>query len=155
EVIPEGRFLEPKCGRRALRSLARTLPVSIHGVSLGLASVTRVEARRLETFARLVNDVEPESWSEHLAFVRAGDIELGHLAAAPRTSVTVEATAKHVEMARRAVGSYPAVENVATPIDPPGSDRSEAEWLLDLLTTSPADLLLDLHNLYANAKNFR
>jgi uncharacterized protein (UPF0276 family) len=154
EVIPEGRFLESKRARRALRSLARTLPVSIHGVSLGLASVTRVETRRLETFARLVGEVEPESWSEHLAFVRAAGVELGHLGAASRTAVTVEATAEHVELARRAVGSYPAVENVATAIDPPGSDRSEQEWLLDVLNTSPADLLLDLHNLYANAKNF-
>jgi uncharacterized protein (UPF0276 family) len=154
EVIPEGCFLESTRARRALRSLARTLPVSIHGVSLGLASVTRVEPHRLETFARLVGEVEPESWSEHLAFVRAGGVELGHLGAASRTAVTVEATAEHVELARRAVGSYPAVENVATPIDPPGSDRSEQEWLLGVLETSPADLLLDLHNLYANGKNF-
>jgi uncharacterized protein (UPF0276 family) len=154
EVIPEGRFLESKPARRALRSLARTLPVAIHGVSLGLASVTKVEPRRLEAFARLVGEVEPESWSEHLAFVRADGIELGHLAAASRTAVTVEATAEHVEAARRHVGSYPSVENVATPIDPPGSDRSEQEWLLDVLDTSPANLLLDLHNLYANGQNF-
>ena len=154
EVIPEGRFLESKRARRALRTLARTLPVSIHGVSLGLASAATVEPRRLEALARLVGEVEPESWSEHLAFVRAGGIELGHLAAPPRTAFTVEATADHVEAARVRVGSYPCVENVATPIDPPGSDRSEQAWLLDVLKSSPANLLLDLHNLYSNGKNF-
>ena len=154
EVIPEGRFLESKRARRALRTLARTLPVSIHGVSLGLASAATVEPRRLEALARLVGEVEPESWSEHLAFVRSGGIELGHLAAPPRTAFTVEATADHVEAARVRVGSYPCVENVATPIDPPGSDRSEQAWLLDVLKSSPANLLLDLHNLYSNGKNF-
>jgi uncharacterized protein (UPF0276 family) len=154
EVIPEGRFLESRRSQRALRRLARTLPISIHGVSLGLASVTRVDARRLEAFARLVGEVEPESWSEHLAFVRAGGVELGHLAAPLRTAVTVEATAANLEAARRLVGSYPSVENVATPIDPPGCDRSEQAWLIDVLRTSPAGLLLDLHNLHSNASNF-
>jgi uncharacterized protein (UPF0276 family) len=154
EVIPEGRFLESWRGRRALRRLARTLPVSIHGVSLGLATVAPVEPRRLELLARLVGEVEPESWSEHLAFVRAGGIELGHLAAPPRTAFSVEAVAEHVEQARRAVGAYPSLENVATPIDPPGSNRSEMTWLLDVLNATPAGLLLDLHNLYANGTNF-
>ncbi len=154
EVIPEGRFLESRRARRALRRLARAVPVSIHGVSLGLASVSRVSPRRLEQYARLVGEIEPESWSEHLAFVRAGAIELGHLAAPPRSEHSVEAAAEHVEVARRVVGSYPSLENVATPLEPPESDRSEEEWLLDILGASPIDLLLDLHNLYTNGTNF-
>jgi uncharacterized protein (UPF0276 family) len=154
EVIPEGRFLESRRARRALRRLARVLPVSIHGVSLGLSSVTKVDTRRLDAFARLVGEVEPESWSEHLAFVRAGGIELGHLAAPSRTVLTAEATAEQLELARRYVGSYPSVENVATPVDPPGSDCSEVTWLQEVLHASPANLLLDLHNLYTNGTNF-
>jgi uncharacterized protein (UPF0276 family) len=154
EVIPEGRFLESRRARRALRRLARTVPVSIHGVSLGLATSAAVEPHRLEEYARLIGEVEPESWSEHLAFVRAASIELGHLAAPPRRAETVDAAAEHVELARRYIGSYPSLENVATPLEPPGSDRSEVEWLRDILATSPAHLLLDLHNLYTNGINF-
>jgi uncharacterized protein (UPF0276 family) len=153
EVIPEGLFLESRRAQRALRRLARTLPVSIHGVSLGLATVAPIDARRLDLFARLIGYVEPESWSEHLAFVRAGGIELGHLAAPPRTALSVEAVAEHVAQARSAIGAYPCLENVATPVDPPGSDRAEMPWLLDVLDATPAGLLLDLHNLYANGTN--
>ena len=154
EVIPEGIFLETRAGRRALRTLAREIPVAIHGVSLGLSSGEGVDARRLEAFARLVDEVVPEHWSEHLAFVRAGGVELGHLAAPPRTALTIEATAENVHRASRLVGACPAVENVATLIDPPGSDRTEEAWLLDLLDASPAGLLLDLHNLVTNGRNF-
>ena len=154
EVIPEGRFLESRRAQRALKRLARAVPVSIHGVSLGLASVSKVSPRRLEHYARLIGEIEPESWSEHLAFVRAGEIELGHLAAPPRGPHSIEATAEHVELARRVIGSYPSLENVATPLEPPESDRSEEEWLLDILAASPIDLLLDLHNLYTNGRNF-
>jgi len=67
----------------ALRDLARQVPVTVHGVSLGLVTSGNVSEERLGRLARLVERVEPDHWSEHLAFVRAGGIEIGHLAAAP------------------------------------------------------------------------
>lgn len=153
EVIPEGLFLDSRRRRRALRTLAREIPVAIHGVSLGLASAEGVDERRLDAFARLMDDVVPEHWSDHLAFVRAGGVELGHLAAPTRNALTVEATAENLERAARRVGARPLAENVATLIDPPGSDRSEQAWLLALLDASGSDLLLDLHNLVTNGQN--
>jgi uncharacterized protein (UPF0276 family) len=153
EVIPEGVFLDSRRGRRALRTLAREIPVAIHGVSLGLASAEGVDATRLDAFARLMDDVVPEHWSDHLAFVRAGTVELHHLAAPTRSALTVEATAENLDRAARRVGARPLAENVATLIDPPGSDRSEEAWLLGVLDASGSDLLLDLHNLVTNGQN--
>jgi uncharacterized protein (UPF0276 family) len=154
EVIPEGRFLESRRAQRALRTLAREIPVAIHGVSLGLASTIPVEQWRLDRFATLIDYVRPESWSEHLAFVRAGGVELGHLAAPSRSETTIDATASNLHRAARTIGAYPLVENVATIIEPPGSVLDEQTWLSRLLATTSADLLLDLHNLFANATNF-
>jgi len=153
EVIPEGRFLDSRRARRALRTLAREIPVAIPGVSLGLASAEGVDLARLDAFARLMDDVVPEHWSDHLAFVRAGGVELGHLAAPTRSALTVEATAENLDRAARRVGARPLAENVATLLDPPGSDRSEQAWLLELLEASGSDLLLDLHNLVTNGQN--
>lgn len=153
EVIPEGRFLDSRRARRALKTLSRAIPVAIHGVSLGLASAAGVDPVRLDAFARLVDEVAPESWSDHLAFVRGGGVELGHLAAPTRSALTVEATAENLDRAARRVGTRPLAENVATLIDPPGSDHSEQAWLLALLEASGSDLLLDLHNLVTNGRN--
>lgn len=153
EVIPEGRFLDSRRARRALKTLSQEIPVAIHGVSLGLASAAGVDPVRLDAFARLVDEVAPESWSDHLAFVRGGGVELGHLAAPTRSALTVEATAENLDRAARRVGTRPLAENVATLLDPPGSDLSEAAWLLALLEASGGDLLLDLHNLVTNGHN--
>jgi uncharacterized protein (UPF0276 family) len=139
---------------QAVRMLAAQRPVTLHGISLGLASTVPVDRKRLDKMARLFEAVRPEGWSEHLAFVRAGGIEIGHLAAPPRTSFTVEAASANLEKARASVGSMPMVENIATLIDPPASDRTEPSWLNQILAASRADLLLDLHNLYANSVNF-
>jgi uncharacterized protein (UPF0276 family) len=153
EVIADDYF-DSASSARAIQTLAAQRPVVLHGVSLGLASTAPVERKRLEKMARLVEKVRPESWSEHLAFVRAGGIEIGHLAAPPRTRSTIDGTAANLDRARATVGSLPLVENIATLIDPPASDLDEPEWLTETLEVSGACLLLDLHNLYANSLNF-
>lgn len=137
----------------SLRVLAGQVPLLLHGVGMGLASAVPVEAKRLDAMGRLVDLVRPESWSEHLAFVRGGGREIGHLAAPPRNDATVEGAARNLERARRIVGSPPEMENVATLVHPPASDLEEPEWISRIVRTSGCGLLLDLHNLHANATN--
>jgi uncharacterized protein (UPF0276 family) len=139
---------------RALRSLGKEVPVIGHGVTLGLASVSPVADSRVERLARVVNALEPQIWSEHLAFVRSGSYEIGHLAAPPRTVSTIEGSVTNIETIRRTVGVLPALENIATLIDPPGSAMSEPTWVAQIMAAAGTPLLLDLHNLYANAVNF-
>jgi hypothetical protein len=153
EVIADDFFEAPAKDVRALRTLSAQRPVMLHGVGMGLASTVRVETKRLETMARLLNAVRPESWSEHLAFVRGGGIEIGHLAQPPRNRATVEATAANIQEARRVCGTTPAMENIATLFDPPGSSMGDAEWLSSVIRESGAGLLLDLHNVATNAVN--
>lgn len=154
ELMADDHFRDSAKELRALRTLARQRPVHLHGTGLGLASASPPPAERLERLARVVGAIEPEGWSEHLAFVRAGGIEIGHLAAPPRSSATLDGIAVNVMHARRTVGSLPQLENVATLIEPPGSDRDELAFLNAALQATGAPLLLDLHNLYANAHNF-
>jgi uncharacterized protein len=154
EVIADDWFEAGRRELRALRTLGAQVPVVLHGVGLGLASSVPVDARRLAAMARVVEAVRPEFWSEHLAFVRAGGHEIGHLAAPPRTVATIEGAAVNIDRARRIVGSAPLLENIATLIDPPGSDRDEAAFVVGIAEAADAELLLDLHNLHANATNF-
>ena len=154
EVIADDLFDAPRDERRALRTLAAQTTLVLHGVSLGLASSVPVDAKLLEKTAKLCEEVEPEYWSEHLAFVRGGGVEIGHLTAPPRTDATIEGAASNLERARAVVGSAPLVENIATLIDPPGSDYDEIDWINRIIDSSPCGLLLDLHNLHANATNF-
>src|SRR5262249_21883330 len=140
EVIAEDWLHRP----RALRTLAAQLPITLHGVSLGLASAAPVSTTALQAMARLVEQVRPLSWSGHLPVLRAGDVEIGHLTAPPRNDETLAGTRRNLEAARRIVGAAPLVENVATLIEPPGSDRGEAAWLRAVVEQTGADLLLDL-----------
>jgi uncharacterized protein len=153
EVIADDYFNASRRDVDALRGLAEQVPVHLHGVSLGLASATPVEGLRLDRMARLIERVRPECWSEHLAFVRAGAVEIGHLAMPPRTARTVEQSVRNIERARAVTGFTPKLENIATLFDPPTSTLSEGEWTRQILREAGAPMLLDLHNLYANAVN--
>jgi uncharacterized protein (UPF0276 family) len=154
EVIAEDWMNVARSEQRALATLARDRPLVLHGVAMGLASAAPVGAKRLERMARLVEVVRPCAWSEHLAFVRGGGVEIGHLAAAPRTAASVEGALENIRRAARIVGCTPALENIATLIDPPASTLDEAAWTCAVIEGSGAPMLLDLHNLYANALNF-
>jgi uncharacterized protein (UPF0276 family) len=154
EVLTDSLQADDRTTLRAMRSLSRERPLLLHGVSLGLCSSAEVAPWRLERVARVIEAIEPEGWSEHLAFVRARDIELGHLAAAPRTEATVEGLARNVARARRVIGAVPELENVATMLTPPG-DLDEGTFTARALDYAGAPLLLDLHNVYTNAINAR
>jgi uncharacterized protein len=154
EVMADDYFDAGARETRALETLAANVPVVLHGVSLGLASAAPADEGALARFARVAALVRPLFWSEHLAFVRGGGVEIGHLCAPPRTPATVAGAVRNVARAAEVVGGRPLLENVATLIDPPGSTQDEAGWITAVLRGTGCDLLLDLHNLYANAINF-
>jgi uncharacterized protein (UPF0276 family) len=154
EIIAEREFSASRRRLDALRDLARQVPLSLHGVSLGLVSSGSVSEERLERLARLVERVEPDHWSEHMAFVRAGGFEVGHLAAAPYAPQTLAGALRNLERAREVVGSMPQLENIATLLMPPGSCWTESEFIGRVVCGAGVVMLLDLHNLYANACNF-
>ena len=154
EVIADDYFEASARTLRSMRSLGREVPMMLHGVALGLASTVPVAQKRVDRLARLINTLEPTRWSEHLAFVRGGPYEIGHLAAPPRNLMTVEGAVKNVARIRSIVGVEPALENIATLLDPPDSSLSEPDWVAHIVRASASPLLLDLHNLYANAVNF-
>jgi uncharacterized protein len=154
EVVADNYLSANRQQRQGLNLMAQQVAVQLHCIDLGLAGSDEVETARLERLARLVNDIGPECWSDHLAFVRAGEIEIGHLAAPPRTEASVENATRNIAKAARVVGSMPEMENIATLIEPPGSTMSEAEWVSRVIAASGCGLLLDVHNFYANGINF-
>ena len=154
EVIADDYFNAARRDLRALRTLAAQVGMVLHGVSLGLASTVPVTLRRLDRMARLIEATGAESWSEHLAFVRGGGIEIGHLAAPPRNEASIEGACRNLGCAARIVGCAPLVENIATLVAPPASRLDEPEWIERIVCRAGVGLLLDLHNLYANAVNF-
>jgi uncharacterized protein (UPF0276 family) len=131
----------------------RGVAVVPHGVSLSLGGAEPLDRGRLRALARLAERLEAPFVSEHVAFVRAGGLETGHLLPAPRTREALELVVANVREAQATLPVPLAVENIATLFEWPNPEMDEAAFLTELLERTDALLLLDIANVYANARN--
>lgn len=140
----------PPAVDRLRRRGVRLVP---HGVSLSLGGAEPLDRTRLDHLARLAKLCDAPIVSEHIAFVRADGTETGHLLPVPRTRAALEVIVAHVCEAQAALPVPLALENIATLIEWPECEFDEATFLCGILERTDALLLLDIENVYANARN--
>ena len=152
ECIPDD--VAGPAGLRDLTLINQAVPVLLHGIGLSLGSAEGLDPERVEHVARVVEAVRPPWFSEHIAFCRAGGVEIGHLAPLPFTRRAVDTIAANVEALRRSIPGTPLLlENIAYNFQLPGSEMTEAEFVRSVLEAADAGLLLDLENVHANSQN--
>ncbi|MDV3130348.1 DUF692 domain-containing protein [Mycobacterium sp. 21AC1] len=132
---------------------ARAVPVIPHGVALSLGGAEPVQPKRVRHLAACAQALGAPLVSEHIAFVRAGGIEAGHLLPVPRTAAALDALAANIARTQHELPVPLAVENIASFVEWPESDLSESEFLTELVERTGVLLVLDVANVYANARN--
>ncbi|CAM3387616.1 DUF692 domain-containing protein [Tsukamurella hominis] len=133
----------------------RGVPLVPHGVALSLGGVDALEPDRVHRLVACAEAFGAPLVSEHIAFVRAGGIEAGHLLPVPRTREALDVLVRNITRMQDALPVPLAVENIAAFLRWPEEDYSEAEFLTELLERTGALLVLDVANVYANALNRR
>lgn len=136
-----------------LELLARHFTLIPHGINLSLGSAEGLDTSYARKFADLVQQLNPPWWSEHIAFTRAGGVDIGHLSPLPFTHEAVEVLCRNIIEMRRYVDVPLILENITYMVEMPGAEMSEAQFLTELLERTGCGLLLDVTNLYTNAVN--
>ncbi|TQS44288.1 DUF692 domain-containing protein [Cryptosporangium phraense] len=145
---PHGPLSGPLAGLRE-----RRVTVVPHGVRLSLGGAEPVSAERVRHLAACAALVDAPLVSEHIAFVRAGDVEAGHLLPVPRTRAAVDALVANYARTVAELDVPLALEPIAALFDWPDDEYDEADFLTAVLDRTGALLLLDIANVYANARN--
>jgi uncharacterized protein (UPF0276 family) len=152
EVIAEN--LKPDRLPESLRVLrAKGVPVIPHGVSLGVGAAEPPSPARLAHLAACAQALDAPLVSEHLAFVRGGGVEAGHLLPVPRTRESLDVITDNVRRAQDALPVPLALENVAAIFGWPDDELSEGQFLAELVERTEVGLLIDVANLYTNQFN--
>jgi uncharacterized protein (UPF0276 family) len=153
EVVAESIAARTEIPRplRALR--ARGVQVIPHGLKLSLGGARKPDRKRLAHLAKTAERLQSPLVSEHIAFVRAGGQEAGHLMPVPRTEEALGIVIENVLEAQKALPVPLALEHVAALIEWPESELDEAAFIAGILEATGAQLLLDLSNLHANGHN--
>jgi uncharacterized protein (UPF0276 family) len=124
-----------------------------HGVRLSLGGAEPVEPARVTHLATVAERLGAPLVSEHIAFVRAGGVEAGHLLPLPRSREAVDAVVANVRRTRAELSVPIALEPIAALFDWPDDELDEGAFLTEILERTDALLLLDVANVYANARN--
>ncbi len=152
EVIAES--LAPAGPPRGVVDLReRGVAVVPHGVRLSLGGTDPLDPARVTHLAACAEALGAPLVSEHVSFVRAGGRDAGHLLPLPRTREALDVLTANVRRTRAELGVPLALEPIAALFDWPEDTYSEPDFLTELLDRTGALLLLDVANVYANARN--
>jgi uncharacterized protein (UPF0276 family) len=135
-------------------ALGEMFPIVLHGTKLSLGSAEGIDESRAARLGSYAKKTRAFAITEHAAFVRASGVEIGHLSPVPFSREAARVLKRNVERARRHFPDVPLLlENVAWPLRPRGDEMDEGAFHSLVVEETGCDLLLDLGNLLANAKN--
>jgi len=136
-----------------LTRLRARYPLSLHGVGLGLGSVTGFSREHLDRVAELVRRIEPGLVSEHLCWGAAAGQVFNDLLPLPLTAAALELMCSRVGQMQDVLRRRVLIENVSSYVRFAGDDYDEAGFLNLLAARSGCGILLDVNNLYVNQCN--
>lgn len=159
EVHSENFFGDGGAALAVLEQGRAHYPVSLHGVGLGLGSVAGVEPWHLDRLAELVARIEPCLVSDHACFThgtlpgQAAVVHAGDLLPLPFSAAALDVLCRNVQTVQERLRRPLLVENLSAYVACPGDEMTEVEFLSELARRSGCRLLLDINNLYVNARN--
>jgi uncharacterized protein len=143
---------------RALERIA-ALPQQkvVHGVGFPLGSCRPPDPTRLAPLRQCFDHLGPAWYSEHLAFnrIRADDGEhaTGFLLPPLHTEAGARAAARTIRQTRAELGLPVAVETGVNYLRRQPWQLSDGRFVAQVSELADCDILLDLHNVWTNARN--
>lgn len=139
-------------GENRLRELRQTFPLFVHGLGLSLGTPGPLDTGVLADFERVVRAADPLWISEHVAFTRTSEVDLGHLNPITPSRTTLRVMVDHARELADRCGKPLILENITTHLRLTG-ELSEPEFLSELCREADCGLLLDVTNLFINSRN--
>jgi uncharacterized protein (UPF0276 family) len=153
EVISENFMVDGGRPLAVLDAVRRDHAVALHGVSMSLGSAEPLDARYLARLKALVDRVQPAAVSDHLCWTGLGGHNSHDLLPLPFTEEAARVAARKIRRAQDVLGRRLLVENVSSYLEFRESEMGEAEFLRAVVEDADCGILLDVNNVYVNARN--
>jgi uncharacterized protein (UPF0276 family) len=153
EVHSENYFGDGGYDLYALETVRRDLPVSLHGVGLGLGSATPLDHAHLGKLKRLIERIDPAVVSEHLCWAATSTGHLNDLLPMPLTDAVLDHLCSRLGQVQDMLGRSILLENVSAYIRFREDQHGETGFLAELARRTGCGVLLDVNNLYVNQCN--
>ncbi len=153
EAHSENYFGPGGLHRGQLLQIRQHYDISLHGVGLSLGSTDPLDRGHLRKLGELVKAVDPVLVSEHLSWGSIGGTYLNDLLPLPYTDEALRHLVVRVKHIQDALQRQILVENISSYLKFQVNEVPEWEFLTALVHEAGCGLLLDVNNLYVNARN--
>ena len=136
-----------------LMKVREYFPLSLHGVSLNIASYEDLNLSYLKKLKNLYRLVEPQIVSDHLCWTGLPEHNAHNLLPFSYDKENLEFIANKIHKVQEIIGRPMAFENLSAYMVVETSEMSEAEFLKELCLRTGCQLLLDINNVYVNSYN--
>lgn len=153
EVSPENHIGRGGTFQRMLDVASSRWPVVTHGLSTNVGDPDPLDAEWMRELRGFLAAVKTPWHSDHLCFGAVDDAHLHDLLPIPFTRAMAARVADRVKRLEDHLGLPFAVENISWYAHPGEAEMSESQFVTELLERCDARLLLDVNNVYVNARN--
>ncbi|TGN06335.1 DUF692 domain-containing protein [Leptospira bandrabouensis] len=155
EVISENYMNTEGRPMSVLESIRKDYPITCHGVGMSLGSSNDIDPNYLKDLKLLIDRVDPFLVSDHLAWNHFNGIRLHELIPVPYHEECLEVITNHIDHVQNELKRQIAIENIIAYFNYKSSTMKECEFLNLLTQKTGCLILLDINNVYVNAKNFQ
>ncbi len=153
EIVSENFMDRGGRPHAVLERVRGDMPVIAHGVGLSLGSVDVLQEGYVRSLKDLVHRVDPLFVSDHLCFSSVSGERAYDLWPLPHTEEAIRHVSQKIRQVQDILGRTIAIENVSSYVGYQQSQMSEQESLRAVLEAADCLCLLDVNNIYVNARN--
>ncbi len=155
EIIAEHYMDVPAWKMQELYLLMDHFVVIPHAIGLSLGSAAGIDLNYLDKLSRLVKEINPPYWSEHVSYTQAHGLDAGHLSPIIYNEDFLKIMERNITKTKDKIQTPLILENITYHVNLPGREFSDAAFLNELSGRTATGLLLDITNLFINAENYQ
>jgi len=152
EITPENWMHLPYHYKEAFEEVVSKFPIMTHGLSLSIGSPEALNMEFLKELKAFLDRYKIEHYSEHLSFSSFEGAQTYELLPLPLTSKMIEHVSDKVKKLEDFLGRGLILEN-STYYTLPYAEMQELDFMNEVLHKSGAKMLLDVNNVFVNARN--
>jgi len=152
EITPENWMHMPYHYKEAFEEVVSKFPIMAHGLSLSIGSPEALNMGFLKELKVFLDKYKIEHYSEHLSFSSFEGAQTYELLPLPLTRQMIEHVSDRVKQVEDFLGRGLILEN-STYYTVPYAEMQELDFINEVMHKSGAKMLLDVNNVFVNARN--
>lgn len=153
EIMTAGSWEDDQEALEEVLLIYRLMPLHLHSTALSIGSAA-LSDKEVQHLKQLIDLINPDTVSDHFSLRSSSETWLENFMPIPDVSNSAMLVRKNIENVQDNIGRRLDLENITHLLGSKASIFRERDFLSELVTKTGCGIVLDINNLYIDAKNF-